>query len=100
MRGPDVRYGCVTLLASPEGGRHPSGNSLLISGTEGTVVVAPSLQVDRRGGVSAATELMAVTRAHEDHVAGSTCSRRCRSSSTLPGSPPSATPRRSSQGSG
>ena len=70
MRGPDVRYGCVTLLASPEGGRHPSGNSLLISGTEGTVVVAPSLQVDRRGGVSAATELMAVTRAHEDHVAG------------------------------
>jgi hypothetical protein len=30
MRGPDVQYGGVTLLTSPEGGRYPSGNSLLI----------------------------------------------------------------------
>jgi glyoxylase-like metal-dependent hydrolase (beta-lactamase superfamily II) len=70
MRGSDVQYGGVTLLTSPEGGRYPSGNSLLISGTERTVLVDPSIEVHRRGGVSAAIELIAVTHAHEDHVAG------------------------------
>jgi glyoxylase-like metal-dependent hydrolase (beta-lactamase superfamily II) len=70
MRGPDVQYGGVTLLTSPEGGRYPSGNSLLISGTEGTVLVDPSLEVHRRGGVGADVEFIAVTHAHEDHVAG------------------------------
>ena len=70
MRGPDVQYGGVTLLTSPEGGRYPSGNSLLISGTDRTVLVDPSIEVHRRGGVSAAIELIVVTHAHEDHVAG------------------------------
>jgi glyoxylase-like metal-dependent hydrolase (beta-lactamase superfamily II) len=70
MRGPDVQYGGVTLLASPEGGRYPSGNSLLISGTEGTVLVDPSLEVVRRGGAGAGIELIALTHAHEDHIAG------------------------------
>jgi glyoxylase-like metal-dependent hydrolase (beta-lactamase superfamily II) len=70
MRGSDVLYGGVTLLTSPEGGRYPSGNSLLIRGTEGTVLVDPSLEVDRRGGVGADVEFIAVTHAHEDHVAG------------------------------
>src|SRR5687768_311676 len=70
MRQPDVRYGGVTLLTSPEGGRYPFGNSLLIRGTEGTVLVDPSLEVDRRGGVGADVEFIAVTHAHEDHVAG------------------------------
>jgi glyoxylase-like metal-dependent hydrolase (beta-lactamase superfamily II) len=70
MRGSDVQYGGVTLLTSPEGGRHPPGNSLLISGTDRTVLVDPSIEVHRRGGVNAAIELIAVTPAHEDHVAG------------------------------
>lgn len=70
MRGPDVQYGGVTLLASPEGGRYPSGNSLLISGTEGTVLVDPSIEVHRRGGVSEAVDLVAISHAHEDHLAG------------------------------
>src|SRR5688500_925570 len=70
MRQPDVQYGGVTLLTSPEGGRYPSGNSLLISGTEGTVLVDPSLEVHRRGGAGAGIELVAVTHAHEDHIAG------------------------------
>ena len=70
MSGPDVQYGGVTLLTSPEGGRYPFGNSLLISGTEGTVLVDPSLEVDRRGDAGADIELIAVTHAHEDHLAG------------------------------
>ncbi len=70
MSGPDVQYGGVTLLTSPEGGRYPFGNSLLISGTEGTVLVDPSLEVDRRGDAGADIELIADTHAHEDHLAG------------------------------
>ena len=70
MPGSDVRYGGVTLLASPEGGRYPAGNSLLISGSESTVLVDPSLEVHRRGGVGADVDVIAVTHAHEDHVAG------------------------------
>jgi glyoxylase-like metal-dependent hydrolase (beta-lactamase superfamily II) len=70
MGGPDVRYGGVTLLTSPEGGRYPSGNSLLIRGSEGAVLVDPSLEVDRRGGAGAHPDFIAVTHAHEDHIAG------------------------------
>jgi glyoxylase-like metal-dependent hydrolase (beta-lactamase superfamily II) len=69
MHGPDPQYGGVTLT-SPDGGRYPSANSLLISGTESTVLVDPSLEVDRRGGPGADVDLVAVTHAHEDHVAG------------------------------
>jgi hypothetical protein len=49
MRGPDVKHGGITLLASPEGGRHPPGNALLISGTDRTVLVAPRSRSPRRG---------------------------------------------------
>lgn len=70
MLGTDAHYGGVTLVTSPERGRYPSGNSLLISGTQGTVLVDPSLEVDRRGGAGADIEFIAVTHAHEDHVAG------------------------------
>ena len=70
MRGPDVQYGGVTLLASPEGGRYPSGNSLLISGTDRTVLVDPSIEVHRRGGSSDAVDLVVISHAHEDHLAG------------------------------
>ena len=47
MGRPDVQYGGVTLLASPEGGRYPSGNSLVISGTDRTVLIDPSIEVHR-----------------------------------------------------
>ena len=70
MRGSDVQYGGVTLLASPEGGRYPSGNSLLISGTARTVLVDPSIEVHRRGGLSDAVDLVVISHAHEDHLAG------------------------------
>lgn len=56
MRGSDVQYGGVTLLASPEG--------------RGTVLVDASLEVHRRGGVSDAVDLVAISHAPEDHLAG------------------------------
>jgi glyoxylase-like metal-dependent hydrolase (beta-lactamase superfamily II) len=67
---PDARYGGVTVLGSPEGGRYPCGNSLLIGGTEGTVLVDPSLEVHRRRGVPDPVDLIAVSHAHEDHLSG------------------------------
>ena len=70
MGVPDLQYGGVTVLTSPEGGRYPLGNSLLIGGTEGTVLVDPSLEVHRRGGVPDAVDLIAVSHAHEDHLSG------------------------------
>src|SRR5688500_14410971 len=70
MRGPEVRYGGVTLLTSPEGGRYPAGHSLLFLGTEGAVLLGPCLVAGRRGGAGGDIEFIAVTHAHEDHVAG------------------------------
>jgi glyoxylase-like metal-dependent hydrolase (beta-lactamase superfamily II) len=66
----DVSYGGVTLLGSPEGGRYPGANSLLIGGTSSTLLVDPSTEVHRRGGAPAAVDLVAVSHAHEDHLAG------------------------------
>ncbi|MGY1664048.1 MBL fold metallo-hydrolase [Geodermatophilus sp. SYSU D00705] len=66
----DVSYGGVTVLGSPGGGRYPGGNSLLVRGSNGTVLVDPSTEVSRRGGVPAAVDLVAVSHAHEDHLTG------------------------------
>jgi glyoxylase-like metal-dependent hydrolase (beta-lactamase superfamily II) len=66
----DVRYGSVTVLGSPEQGRYPCGNSLLISGSAATVLVDPSLEVSRRGRATGPVDLVALSHGHEDHVAG------------------------------
>lgn len=68
--GDDRRYGGVTVLGSTEGGRYPDANSLLVSGTDGTVLVDPSLEVSRRGRTIGGVDLIAVSHGHEDHVAG------------------------------
>jgi glyoxylase-like metal-dependent hydrolase (beta-lactamase superfamily II) len=69
--GPtDVQYGGITVIGSPDGGRYPSGNSLLVPGTETCVLVDPSMEVHRRGGLPRAVDLVAVSHAHEDHLAG------------------------------
>jgi glyoxylase-like metal-dependent hydrolase (beta-lactamase superfamily II) len=60
----------VTVLASPEGGRYPCSNSLLVSGLGSTVLVDPSLEVSRRGTATGPVDLVAVSHAHEDHVSG------------------------------
>ncbi|NEM05862.1 MBL fold metallo-hydrolase [Geodermatophilus normandii] len=69
-RSDDVRYGGVTLLSSPENGRYPCGNSLLVAGSEATALVDPSIEVGRRGREVGPVDLAVVSHAHEDHVAG------------------------------
>ena len=73
----DLRLGTsgrhVVALMGTDGGRYPYGNSLLVQGTEETVLIDPSLAVSERGGVpsrAGRVDRMLVSHAHEDHLAG------------------------------
>ncbi|WP_218157240.1 MBL fold metallo-hydrolase [Saccharopolyspora shandongensis] len=63
----EMEYGEVTVLIGAERGSYPFGNSLLVRGTDATLVVDPSLSL-----VEAAppADVVLVSHAHEDHVAG------------------------------
>jgi glyoxylase-like metal-dependent hydrolase (beta-lactamase superfamily II) len=65
----DRTFGAVTVLFGAENGKYPSGNSLLIRGTDETVLVDPSLAVHERGGAPAPVDRVLVSHAHEDHLA-------------------------------
>jgi glyoxylase-like metal-dependent hydrolase (beta-lactamase superfamily II) len=60
----------VTLLASREEGSFTSSNSLVVAGSEATVLVDPSIEVTRRGLTVGSIDLIVVSHGHEDHVAG------------------------------
>ncbi|WP_406864650.1 MBL fold metallo-hydrolase [Streptomyces sp. HUAS MG47] len=61
------QYGGVDVLVGARQGAYPYANSLLVRGTDGTLVVDPSLSLV--GGAPAA-DVVLVSHAHEDHVAG------------------------------
>lgn len=60
----------VTVLTGSDGGKYPDGNSMLVVGADGALVIDPSLTVHRRGGVPAAIDRVLVSHAHEDHISG------------------------------
>ncbi|WP_181782912.1 MBL fold metallo-hydrolase [Pseudonocardia pini] len=64
-------YGGVTLLRAANGGGYPYGNSLLVRGSAGTLLVDPSLALvgDGQGEVPA-PDAVFVSHAHEDHLVG------------------------------
>jgi glyoxylase-like metal-dependent hydrolase (beta-lactamase superfamily II) len=66
----DLRLGRCTALVGANGGKYPSGNSLLVTGSEGVVLIDPSITVTERGGAPEAVDRILVSHAHEDHVAG------------------------------
>lgn len=66
----DRRLGRATALIGADGGKYPSGNSLLVAGSDGVVLIDPSTAVTARGGVPEAVDRILVSHAHEDHVAG------------------------------
>lgn len=67
----DLRLGRATVLVGDDNGKYPYGNSLLVSGPNGTVVIDPSLSLVTRGGVPAErVDRVLVSHAHEDHMAG------------------------------
>ncbi|NKQ51922.1 MBL fold metallo-hydrolase [Amycolatopsis sp. K13G38] len=60
-------YGAVTLLRAADGGAYPNGNSLLIRGSAGTLLVDPALAV-ADSAPRLAVDAVFVSHAHEDHL--------------------------------
>lgn len=61
------QYGGVTVLVGAELGAYPYANSVLVRGTAETLLIDPSLSLV---GTAPAADLVLVSHAHEDHVAG------------------------------
>ena len=60
---------CVTVLFGKEQGKYPDGNSVLVRGSRGSLLIDPSLSVhDADPGLQ--VDQVLLTHAHEDHVAG------------------------------
>ncbi|MFB6827528.1 MBL fold metallo-hydrolase [Streptomyces hydrogenans] len=63
----EKRYAGVTVLVGAERGAYPYANSVLVRGTSETLVIDPSLSLV---GAAPPADLVLVSHAHEDHVAG------------------------------
>lgn len=61
------RYGGVSVLMADNGGAVPYGNSVVVRGSAGTLVIDPSLALDRD---PVGADAVLVSHAHEDHIAG------------------------------
>ena len=57
-------------LMGDDSGRYPSGNSVLIRGSDATVVIDPSLRIAERPDPPGPVDAVLLTHVHEDHVAG------------------------------
>ncbi len=62
--------GRVTVLFGAGGGKYPHGNSLLVRGSEETVVIDPSLGLIPRKRSLPPVDRVLNSHCHEDHVAG------------------------------
>ena len=62
--------GHVTVLMGQQQGKYPSGNSMLVQGSLGALLIDPSIDVHTRGGAPASIDRMLISHAHEDHLAG------------------------------
>ncbi|MEN9504769.1 MAG: hypothetical protein RI958_695 [Actinomycetota bacterium] len=59
----------TTVLVGDHGGRYPDGNSVVVRGADATVLVDPSTSVAAEPP-ELDVDLIVLTHAHEDHVAG------------------------------
>ena len=59
----------TSVFVGADGGRYPAGNSLVVRGTEGSLIVDPSTSL-RLGPTPTGIDHVLLTHAHEDHVAG------------------------------
>lgn len=66
----DRPLGPLTILFGVENGKYPQGNSLLVKGTEKTVLIDPSLGVVERVDHLPEVDQIMLSHIHEDHVAG------------------------------
>jgi glyoxylase-like metal-dependent hydrolase (beta-lactamase superfamily II) len=66
----DRAIGATTVLFGERGGKYPQGNSLLVAGTEETLLLDPSLGVIPRRARLPRVDRIVNSHCHEDHVAG------------------------------
>ena len=64
------RVGVATVLFGPRGGKYPDGNSLLVSGADGSLLVDPSLGLWPRRDALPHVDHVLLSHCHEDHIAG------------------------------
>jgi glyoxylase-like metal-dependent hydrolase (beta-lactamase superfamily II) len=60
----------TTVLTGQDNGKYPHGNSVVIRGPHGVVLIDPSLSVSDRGGAGVEIDRVLVSHAHEDHLSG------------------------------
>jgi glyoxylase-like metal-dependent hydrolase (beta-lactamase superfamily II) len=60
----------TTVITGDSNGKYPDGNSVLIEGTLGRVLLDPSLTVHGRSDLHGTIDRVLVSHAHEDHMAG------------------------------
>lgn len=60
----------VAVLTGTANGKYPDGNSVLVQGAHGALLIDPSLTVHHRGGPPATVDRVLVSHAHEDHLCG------------------------------
>ena len=65
------RIGRTTVLFGENGGKYPHGNSLLVRGSEESLMIDPSLGVVARRDALPQVDRILLSHCHEDHVAGS-----------------------------
>jgi len=71
----DQKLGPVTVLFGEDDGKYPDGNSLLVRGSEETLVIDPALGVRARSDVLPSIDRVLNSHCHEDHVAGNSLFR-------------------------
>ena len=64
------RFGAVTVLFGEQGGKYPSGNSMLVEGAEESLLIDPSMGMVARKGNLPHVDRVVNSHCHEDHVAG------------------------------
>ncbi len=66
--------GAATILLGEGGGKYPDCNSVLVQGTEATILLDPGLGVrarlERGDGACAAVDTVVLSHCHEDHIPG------------------------------
>jgi glyoxylase-like metal-dependent hydrolase (beta-lactamase superfamily II) len=63
-------FGATTVLFGARGGKYPHGNSLVVRGSEESVIVDPSLGVVARAPRVPEVDRVLLSHCHEDHLAG------------------------------
>jgi glyoxylase-like metal-dependent hydrolase (beta-lactamase superfamily II) len=67
---PDaLELGPVTVLTGLDKGKYPHGNSMLVQGSQETILIDPSLTVAHRG-VPTQVDQIFLSHVHEDHIPG------------------------------